>query len=38
VRIANKPWRDVEGVTATTHDGHPALTLLPGRYTFTLPA
>ncbi|HSI10039.1 MAG TPA: family 78 glycoside hydrolase catalytic domain [Rariglobus sp.] len=37
VRIANKPWREAEGVSSTTHNGLPALTLLPGRYTFTMP-
>ena len=38
VRIANRPWSESKGVSATTHDGVPALTLAPGRYVFTLPA
>lgn len=38
VRITNIPWRDAEGVSATTHDGAPALTLAPGRYVFTMPS
>lgn len=38
VRIANRPWSQAEGITATTHDGAPALALAPGRYVFTLPA
>jgi alpha-L-rhamnosidase len=38
VRISNKPWREAEGVSTTTHAGAPALTLAPGRYVFTMPA
>ncbi len=38
VRIANRPWSEAAGATATTHDARPAITLAPGRYTFTLPA
>jgi alpha-L-rhamnosidase len=37
VRIANKPWRETEGVAATTHNGATALSLASGRYLFTLP-
>jgi alpha-L-rhamnosidase len=38
VHHANKPWREAPGVTATTHEGLPALSLAPGRYVFTTPA
>ena len=35
VRITNKPWREAEGVTATTHEGAPALALAAGRFVFS---
>ena len=38
ILIANKLWCKTEGVSATTHDSLPALTLMPGRYIFTSPA
>ena len=37
VRITNIPCLEAEGVSATSHDGAPALALAPGRYVFIMP-
>ncbi len=37
VRIGGRPWRELPGITASTHESRPALTLRPGRYRFTFP-
>jgi len=39
IKVNGKPWSAHEGIrTADAFDGRPALTLLPGRYVFTMPA
>ena len=36
VLVANQPWSKTAGISETTHDGHPALRLEPGRYTIKI--